>query len=373
VVLPDYQAHWTGGRLLLDGRADVLYDPAVQSQLQRTHVPGSTGLSWFVSPPVVAALYAPFALLPYGPSAVLWAVVNLALLVVAVRLVRPLLPQDGTSRLFVLAFLATAAVFEVMGAGQDSLLALVVLLVGLRLLLANRDGLAGAVLALGIFKPQLFVLVPVALLLQRRYRAVATGGGMAVGLVLLTLPMVGVDGWRSWLGALASPLYLNDVQVAQTWKMQSVSALGTALGGPQLLAYVLLVVGAFALGWRLRKIRDDTTQVWALTVLTTVVFSPHVMLYDLVFLLPVLAYLWSRLNTRPARLLAVAAAILLWSVPIRRLAATTDWAMLSAPWSALPLLGLWLLLFRGSRSHRVELDDGPGRPTRVSAGPAVAG
>ena len=47
--LPDYLAHWTGGRMLLDGHASTLFDPAAQAALQLRLV-GSDGLSWFVSP-----------------------------------------------------------------------------------------------------------------------------------------------------------------------------------------------------------------------------------------------------------------------------------------------------------------------------------
>ncbi len=60
-LLPDYLAHWTGGRMLLDGRIDELYDPAVQAHLQHSEVPGYQGLSWFVSPPFAALLYEPLA------------------------------------------------------------------------------------------------------------------------------------------------------------------------------------------------------------------------------------------------------------------------------------------------------------------------
>lgn len=63
VVMTDYLAHWTGGRLLLDGQAGSLYDPAVQLSLQQT-VGQPRGLEWFVAPPTAALFYVPFAWLP---------------------------------------------------------------------------------------------------------------------------------------------------------------------------------------------------------------------------------------------------------------------------------------------------------------------
>jgi len=348
VVLPDYLAHWTGGRLVLDGRIGALYDPGVQAQLQQEHLPGITGVSWFVSPPFAVFIYLPLAWLPYGTSALLWTVLSAGLLAASLLLAKPLVHprRRGDYRVLVLVFTATPAVLELVGAGQDSGIALVVLMLGLRLLLAERNVAAGAVLALGLFKPQLFVFVPLALLLQQRYRALAAFGVGALTLGGLSLPVVGLSSWRAWYDALTSPLYQEAVQVGQAWKMQSISSLLTSLGAPESVAYVVLLIGAVTLVIRGRQVRADTQHLWALTVLTTVVFSPHLLLYDLVLVLPVLPYLYSRLNVRAVRLLAVATVILLASTAVRHAISHTvgSWALLAAPWSALPLLGLWILV-----------------------------
>jgi hypothetical protein len=59
VVLPDFFAHWTGGRLVLLGRVSELYDPTAQTALQVATVPSTRGLAWFVSPPTSALLFVP--------------------------------------------------------------------------------------------------------------------------------------------------------------------------------------------------------------------------------------------------------------------------------------------------------------------------
>lgn len=369
VVTPDYLAHWTGGRLLLDGRATELYDPAVQSALQHAAVPGSTGLSWFVSPPVAAGPYAVLALLPYGASALVWTAITAALLVFALTLVRPWVAEAGRRDVAVLAvvFLGSPATLELLGAGQDSAVALVLLLGGLRLLAAGRPGTAGLVLALGIFKPQLFALVPLVLLLQRSHRALAGFAVGVVGLVALTLPLVGVRGWQAWWAALESPLYQQHVQVGQTWKMQSISSLGTALGAPAWTAYAVFALGAVVLALLLRRGRG-LAQTWAITVLTTVVFSPHVMSYDLVLLLPAAAYTLGRVNSRAIRLSAVLTTALVGSIGLRYLLSElgSGWPVLAAPWSALGLLAIWLVLARAP----AEQSPGP-RPTAGTSGSAV--
>src|SRR5205823_610860 len=71
-ILPDFLAHWIGGRLLLDGQTVRLYDPDVQHALQTQVVGEQDALAWFVNPPFMAFFYAPFAALPYLPSALAW-------------------------------------------------------------------------------------------------------------------------------------------------------------------------------------------------------------------------------------------------------------------------------------------------------------
>lgn len=369
IVFPDYLAHWTGGRLLLEGREDMLYDPTFQLELQRAAVPGTPGLSWFVSPPVAVAMYLPLAWLPYGTSALLWTGLMVSAFTLCLRLVRPLVrTRSRDFRLLVLAFTATPAVFEVLGAGQDSLVALLIMVGGLRLLLAGRDGAAGATLALGIVKPHLFVLVPVALLIQKRYRAFGAFVGVALALVLASVAVVGVEGWVNWVNAISSPLYAEAVQVHQTWKMQSVSALGTALGVPHVAAYAILAIGCVALAAGLKRSRLDTERVWALTLMTTVVFSPHVMVYDLVILLPVATYCVTRLNIRSVRVLALLTIVLLWSVPIRQLTARHDdrWTLLAAPWSAVTLLLLWVVLMRSLPTEPADEHPRPAEDTSAN-------
>ena len=75
-VLPDYLAHWTGGRLVLDGQLAGLYDQRTQFEVQAAAVGQTSKLAWFVSPPFVGLLFAPLAALPYVASAALWTLLS---------------------------------------------------------------------------------------------------------------------------------------------------------------------------------------------------------------------------------------------------------------------------------------------------------
>ncbi|HEX5164457.1 MAG TPA: glycosyltransferase family 87 protein, partial [Thermomicrobiales bacterium] len=181
-ILADLTNRFIGADILLNGDADRLYDLDRQTQSQRelfSQMP-SDRHSLFVSPPFVAYIYAPLALLPYTVSAVIWLLVSVALVFLSLRLLWPIVPdvhRHGISLIMLLLF-ASQPMIELLGSGQDAALSLFVLAAGLRLLLSGREGLAGAVLGLGLFKPQIFVFMPIFFLVTRRWRALA--GWLAV-------------------------------------------------------------------------------------------------------------------------------------------------------------------------------------------------
>ena len=356
-VLPDYLAHWTGGRMLLDGHAADLFDPAVQTALQHRLV-GSDGLSWFVSPPYTAWLYLPLALLPYGASAVVWLVLDAALLALAFAWTRRLAVgrlRDGWS-LFVLAFCASPGVFEALGSGQDSILALVRWVAGLRLLLGGRDLGAGAVLALGIFKPQLFVLVPVLLVAQRRWRALAGFAGVSGAIVVVSGLVDGLAAWQGWVGALTSPLYTQEVQSGQLWKMQSLSALLEVFVPGGVVGFVALAAGALGLLVLGRQPGDRLERDWSVLALVTVVTSPHVVLYDVVLLLPALVWVFSHLDWRAVRGPVLAMFVLQWCIPLLHVAALQLGSdVVDAPWTAVPLTVMLLRVWRSRHRDPVPV------------------
>lgn len=361
-LLPDYVAHWTGGRLLLDGRTDTLYDVAVQHTVQTPVTGSATELSWFVGPPVAAVLFAPFALLPYPASAAAWTVVSLALLGGSAVLARPLLPRLGSARTWpavVLVVAATQPVLEVVGIGQDSALSLFLWVCGLRLLASGRDAAAGAVLALGLVKPQLFALVPLLLLVQRRWRGLAAWCATASGLALVSVAVVGPQAVADWASVLVSQEYHDRIQSFQAWMMQGVPsfltavvppALGPAAGAVGYAVAAALVVATLVVAWRAP--RGAVVPVWALGLLTTVVANPHLLGYDLVVALPALLVVLDRHDRPLVRLSLLLMAALTWSsLPRHRWAGGLEWpgVVLAASWCTLPLLALWAVMWRDCR------------------------
>lgn len=361
--LPDYLAHWTGGRLLLDA-ADNLYDPAVQSELQARELGFAVPLAWFVSLPVVAAFYAPLALIPYNLSGLLWFALNSALLWWCFLSLKSLTPPlfQNRRKTVLLCALAAPPTFEALGSGQDSAFVLAVWLIGIRLFSSGYPAWAGAVLGLGFAKPQLVLVVPLVLLAVRGYRALATFTATVGTIAAASLALVGIDGIRQWTAALASPLYMTEVQEGQAWKMTGLPSLVQSLLPAEwgqavapVLTLVSLPIGAavlLAVLLRHGKTADITTVLIA-TLATSLTFSPHLATYDAVLFIPVAVFLLDRRPSAELRAAVVLAFVLMWLVaPLHVAAGTSPWlSALDAPWSALPLAALWMASLRALRSE----------------------
>ena len=362
-VLPDYLAHWTGGRLVLDGEFASLYDQRTQLEVQVATVGQTSKLAWFVSPPFVALLYAPLAGLSYVASAVVWTLLSVAMLLAALKLARPLAPNISAPRwrMVVLVCLASQPVLELLGGGQDSAFSLLVWVAGTRLMLARRDVFAGVVFALGLCKPQLFVLVPVVLLIQRRYRSLAAFTSVANVLALISVGMVGADGVRNWLALPFRDAYREAVQVGQAWKMQGLPSFITSLMPPGLtreaevagLLAAGIVLVLFVTSCRRWPTSRGDAGMWAFAALTTVLASPHLVVYDLVLLLPAVLYLLERQDVSTVRVALFALFVITWMAPAGHLlgrAAPWPISVVGAGWGAVPIFILWRVFLRSDRS-----------------------
>ncbi|MDQ0633073.1 hypothetical protein QFZ40_000982 [Arthrobacter pascens] len=367
--LPDYLAHWSGGGLLLLGDSTDLYDPEIQHEFQKNALGTEVDFSWFVSPPFVAAFYAPLALLPYGLSGLVWLILSASLIVCTTLSLKSLAPGLILRKrsLVVIAVLASPVVFEILGSGQDSAFILAAWLAGIRLLISRHSFWAGAVLGLGLAKPQLVVLVPLVLLATRNYRALAAFVAVCALLMGISLGIVGGEGLYQWVATLSGPLYLDHVQQGQAWKMVGLPSLVQALLPPawgSVLAPVLttsaLPVGAGILLLWLHRLRGQLVEaqaIWIATLATTATFSPHLATYDAVLFIPIILYLLQRRPSPLIRVASTAAFILLWMVPVLHLAAAPlPWplAVIDAPWSAIPLALIWFESLKALQPNRTE-------------------
>jgi hypothetical protein len=266
--------------LLLDG-------PAFTDTLNRTHAAWMGEKLVFhpwVYPPYTLLLVLPFAWLPWLWSYVSFQVVSLAGLLAA------LLPwcRPWRSGIWLIAgvVLCPAAAFTA-GAGQNSFFSAALVVGGMQLL-HRRPLAAGLLLGLLAFKPQLAILIPVALLASTAWRAMASAACMVAALLLSSLVVPGPALWRGWLH-----LFLSGDPAFTTWVNegrlhgQSVFTCLHLLGVPGRLAnagQVLAVAAAAACVWLAFRRALAPGMRLAVLLCAMILAAAHVGNYDAIML-----------------------------------------------------------------------------------------
>jgi len=242
----DFISFYAAGDLANRGMAPLVYNQDMhQSAVREIFGDPALPYYYFFYPPVFLLLCQLLARLPYLVSFGVWVTGTTALSLAALRRILP----DG--RHFLL-FLSFPCLFWTVGLGQNALLTAGLL--GFATLALDRRPLTGgALLALIAYKPHFLLLVPVALICGRRWRALA---GFAAMLAILGLAVTLAYGTQTWAVFLAHADETRHVfeygRVPFTGPVTSFAAI-RVLGGSVTLAYLAQGLAALAsagiVGW----------------------------------------------------------------------------------------------------------------------------
>lgn len=190
----DFFAFWSYAKFLLARPPDQIYDVTTLLAFEQT-IPGGNPNEYYpcIYPPTALFLILPLGWLPYLPAALLWLGSTLIGYLVAVA------GRDWRSPGFWLALLAPSTMLTIV-AGQNGFLTAALLIGGFRLI-GRKPLLGGFILGLLTFKPQFFVLVPVALLAMRNWRAIIGLAVSVLALVAASCVAFGPIIWLRWLQA----------------------------------------------------------------------------------------------------------------------------------------------------------------------------
>jgi hypothetical protein len=278
----DFASFYAAGKLALAGTPQFAYDQAAHYLAQRQATGTDAPHQFFFYPPVYLLLCAPLATLPY---LVAFAVFQLATLAMFVAMMRALMREPGYG--WLMPLLAFPAVFWTIGLGQNSFLT-ATLFGGFTLLLQRRPLGAGALLGALCYKPHFGLLVPVALLAGRQWRAFAAAAGTVAFLVGASIALFG---WQTWTAYFAAFAHSEDVYVSGTIDFAGIITpfgamrlLGFASGASYAVQGVVTVtmVGLIALLWH----RAASYNLRAAALLSaTLLAVPLALLYDKLLLL----------------------------------------------------------------------------------------
>lgn len=275
LVFSDLFAHWSYAGFAVAHPGPAIYDNEALFAFQRSLFDGRLKALPFAYPPPYLFLVLPLAAFNLWHAAILWGVLSVvaylaALLAGAPKQLWPIL----------LAALGPATVICI-AYGQNGLLIAALLIGGLRLLPA-RPGWGGMLLAMACIKPQLAVLLPVALLAGRQWRAI--GAATITGLVLVvgSAAWIGPQAWLGWIEAIQ-----GQGDYAATWisayRQVTVSAAMKLLGmdRPTSLVVQAAVAALVALGVALAWRRGPTMPAACALLAGTLLATPYGFVYDL--------------------------------------------------------------------------------------------
>ena len=256
-----------------------IYDQPLAALAQKQLVPSQWSQP-FLSPPSVAWLVAPLTLLPYSVAYGVWAALTFVALAVALAWSGV---STGISRwVAVVAALTPWWVAHAVNVGQVVPLVAAGVVVAWRLLRTDRDIAAGIALSLMYLKPNTAILVPFALLVAGRYRAVAAWLAAGAVLFLVAFLLLGTHGLSAYVTQLRAPLPGG----------ADALTLNGALGATGVVALALrvLIVGlVLATAFRLRS---SASLVVPVGIIASLIVSPYLHASDLCLLAAAAWMIW---------------------------------------------------------------------------------
>jgi len=312
----DFMDVWAAGKLALAHKPAAAYDYAQHYAVQQQALPYAAGkkalfYGWHY-PPMFLLAAAVLALFPYGLALGLWMAATLPAYLAAVRRIVP-------GREAVMAALAFPGVFVNLGHGQNGFLTCGLLGGGL-LLLETRPAVAGILFGLMSYKPQFGLLLPLALLAGRHWKAFFVAALTVVLLALVSWLVFGPETWRAFMSSASLTRNVVLEQGGTGWaKIQSIFAAMRMLGGSITIAYaaqaLFTLAAAVAVIWAWSKSAAIELKA-AMLVVATVMATPYVLDYDLVVLALPIAWLTAlglREGFRPWEKITLLA---VWLLPI---------------------------------------------------------
>jgi alpha-1,2-mannosyltransferase len=312
VIGRDFVATWIGAKSALALNAVALFDPvAFNAGLEAMFYRGFPVHNWFY-PPQLLLLIWPLGFLEYFPAYIVWCLGGMALYL--------WVASDGFVRRDRLPMLAVAPAAAInVFTGQIGFVTASLMSGGLKQF-SRRPIVAGICFGLLSIKPQFGILLPLMLILTRRWITFAVAAGTVVVMAALVTALFGANVWSEYVrlvmpvqqdfmahgGGLAPammPTVFMNARVAQlpipvAWALQA----------------VMSAAAVAAVCWTFWRRRDETLSI-ALFVTASFLVTPYAFNYDMV----VFGWVIALLRERGGTLFDDRLAMLVWTLPVTTL------------------------------------------------------
>jgi hypothetical protein len=290
----DFIIFYTGAEIVNAGKGPDLYDLSIQQAHQeKFKLPKK---AWSVLP----FNHAPYELLPFLPLAKLsfqtahlvWSIISVVMLMFACIILLALTERSHRLPLgaLMLAFYPTWITIKM---GQDSAMSLLILLGVFASLKYHRDVVAGGILALGLYKPQLVLPLAGILLVSRNWQTLIGFAATAAFLAAISFAMVGWEGILGLFSILSEmdqpttivyPAHMANLRgfffsLLSLFRSAELTNIFTAISS-------LIVYGYTAIMWKNNASRNSPLfdLQFSLAIAATVLISYHLYPHDVIVL-----------------------------------------------------------------------------------------
>lgn len=285
----DFSVFWSAGHLALQGDALAAYDFERLRPVIAAHGALADGASFdlpWLYPPTFLLLMAPLAALPFALAYVVFVSASgFAYVAALLRMLDGATPVAGSARWLPIVACPGFALAAAMGQNAFLTAALAAWSV---LLLPRRPLAAGMLAGVMCIKPQLAVLIPVALVAGAEWKALAAAAATALAMLLVS---AGLFGWETVPAFLATGAQAKQAMLersAAAWyAMPTTLAMARLSGASVQAAYwlqgatALAAAGAVAYVWRRQA---GTSLRMAALGAGAALSSPYLWYYDLSWL-----------------------------------------------------------------------------------------
>ena len=279
----DFASFYSAGRLANRGAAPAAYDPAAHRAVEYLVVAPGVEEKRFLNPPVFLLICGPLARLPYLAAFVMFEAATFSVwLALSTHIA-------GGGSLAALTLACIPSVWWALGWGQNSFLSASLMGAG-TLLLRRRPLLAGMAFGVLCFKPHFGILLPVALLAGRHWRAVSGAILSVATLCVLSMAWFGMVTWHAFLVMAQHARATIETGIQLAGHVDTGGALrllGTAAATSWAVQAAVSAIAAACVAWLWKRAAtepSDSCQAVANAGLIagTLTAMPFVLFYDLV-------------------------------------------------------------------------------------------
>jgi hypothetical protein len=344
----DFSLTYVGATIVRHGLGQYLYDIALQKQIRDSLFRHPSPIL-FEHPPFEALLLSPLANFSYRTAYLLWGLLNAAVDVSLIVILRSHLAWPREDLGYVALWLLFAPLGVALYQGQSSVLLLAFYAGAYVQLNREREFMAGIALGFGLIKLQFVLPFAFIFLCRRKWRFLY---GFAVTSVLLLVLSIVAVGWHGMTNyghfLLRVGKNPQNISYGSGVDMPTIHGFVYALLGSRLsvievnlLGAVLSVVMLGWVAWHWRPTKGKTSQelMFAAAVATALVSGSHMFTHDFCpMILPMFlaGAHFSKIPSSPLRWLMVSTLLLFWTFPIY---------FICVAWHCLYLLAPVLLIF----------------------------